>query len=164
MSDQISEILRGYLVRCGNPDSRQELSERLLTEGMTETKLRLICETMEGRGKPEAETAAMIGQVLKTKEGWQEFVGDLEFAAKARKGRKVPGRRGTGPMVNMPIDLEAEPRRRRAALKVHVVERVMIDGWTPEEVAAHIGEPIEAVEQMLEQAMDHLPMEAGGGA
>ena len=80
LSATLADILRGYLVRAGNNISRYKLASRLVEEDMTATRLQLICETMDGRGKPEAETAAYIGQVLKTREGWQQFVEDRDIS------------------------------------------------------------------------------------
>ena len=127
----LSDILRAFLVRCGNDVSRGHLSHRLAAEGLTAPRLSLICETMEGRGKPEAETAAYIGQVLKTKEGWEQFLGDLEFAAKRRSTRPRKGKRG--PTNQAPLD---EAERVQDSQIAYIVERVSVDGKTPEDVAA----------------------------
>ena len=145
----LSDILRAFLVRCGNDVSRGHLSHRLAAEGLTPARLSLICETMEGRGKPEAETAAYIGQVLKTKEGWTQFVEDLEFAQERRAKRPRKGKRGPTNQVGV-----GAAERVRDAQIAYVIERVSVDGKTPEDVASHCsGLSVEDVRGILAKAV-----------
>jgi len=147
----LSAILRAFLVRCGNPESRDMLAERLAGEGMTVSRLTLLCETMEGRGKEPAETAACIGQILKTRESWEEFVGDAEYA-KAQRAARGGGKRGRHkPEVNLP-NPGIEARRKHRELVAYVADRVNTDGKTPEWVADHVGESVESVQAMLDES------------
>ena len=149
--EAVAEVLRGFLVRCGNPESRTVLASRLVREGITLPRLTLICETMAGRGKPEAETAAFIGQVLKTRESWLQFVEDVEYAIAHARARGGPTRRRKGdpPMVNMVADLMAQRASQRKQLEEYVRERINVDGKSALFVAEHLSISIQEVQRIL---------------
>lgn len=150
-ASDLSDVLREYLVRCGNDRSRQQLALRLAREGMAERDLRELCEAMDARGLPETQTAAHIGQVLKTEESWREFLHDIAYGKAqqaARGGRSRGWRKQRGP-VNMPKDLEADRADRRKTDEEYVRERVLVDGISPAVVADQMGWPVEEVRRVI---------------
>jgi len=151
MSDTLDSILREHLVRCGNPVSRAELVARLESEGMTPEDLRLICETHASRGLLEAETAAHIGQTIRTRSSWEAFVDDATYAKAHRAASpQSHGRRRERPATNQPELGAAEAMRARD--EEYILQRVTIDGKAPEFVAEQMNMSVADVNRILDEA------------
>lgn len=83
----LADVLRSYGVRCGNSRSRFALAQRLAGEGLGVVELASLCTAIEERGLPLAQTAGIIGTILKTAKGWREFIADVFFAKDCRRVR-----------------------------------------------------------------------------
>jgi hypothetical protein len=109
----LAEILRAFLVRCGRPDLRNKLAARLAREGLFAAELLAICETVEERGKPAAQTAAILGSILETEESWRASIADVVFAREARRKREAKREaakaEAAAPYPNMPGGVLSSP-------------------------------------------------------
>lgn len=154
----LDEILRGFLVRCGRPDLRSKLAARLAREGLFAAELLAICKTVEERGKPAAQTAAILGSILDTEKSWRESIADIVFAREAREKRQAERIRDaaenaafdiTTRQHNAPTLLEIQAQR--DAFRRYLAVRVLIDNVDPQRLADLEGIPLEMVSLSCEE-------------